>query len=402
VFWQLQRIYGVLPMTNKLVIIGSTGSIGMQALEVCDNLKIQVVGLGAGSNISRLEEQARKYKPSIVSVMDPESGKKLKTRLRDTSTKVVWGLEGMLELVTLPDADTVLTSVVGIAGLLPTLEAIYAKKNIALANKETLVAAGKLVMEAARENGVQILPVDSEHSALFQCLAGNNPGDVEKLILTASGGPFRGFTMKQLEDVTLEQALQHPNWNMGKKITIDSATMMNKGLEVIEAKWLFNIKASRIEILIHPQSMIHSMVLYKDGSIIAQLGAPDMKIPIQLALTWPERKENPFSRTDLTKTNGLTFEKPDPEVFRCIDYAYRAAETGGSMPVVLNGANEVAVSLFLEEKIPFTGIMDLIEQVIENHTLQPEPTIEEIIAADLWSREETIKLYQKMKSNTTK
>jgi len=383
-------------MTDKLVILGSTGSIGLQALEVCENLNIPVAGLGAGSNISVLEEQARKYRPSVVSVMNPEKGKELKIKLQDTSIKVVWGLEGMLELVSMPEADTVLTSVVGIAGLLPTMQAITSGKNIALANKETLVTAGKLVMEAARQKGVKILPVDSEHSALFQSLSGNRPEDVEKLILTASGGPFRGYSKKQLEQVTLKQALKHPNWAMGSKITIDSATMMNKGLEVIEAQWLFNMNISRIEVVIHPQSIIHSMVAYRDGSVIAQMGVPDMRIPIQLALTWPERRDNVFGRVDFTKVTELTFEKPDYEVFRCLKLAFRAAETGGTLPVAMNAANEVAVSLFLQEKIPFTGIMDLIENVMGNHLVHTNPSIDDIIETDTWSREETLRLFSRM------
>ncbi len=384
-------------MTEKLEILGSTGSIGMQALEVCENLNIPVTGLAAGGNIQALEEQARKFRPSVVSVMDPEKGKELQIKLQDTSTKVVWGLEGMLELVSLPEADTVLTSVVGIAGLLPTMQAIASGKNIALANKETLVTAGRLVMEAARQKGVSILPVDSEHSALFQSLSGNRAEDVDKLILTASGGPFRGYSKQQLEQVTLKQALKHPNWAMGSKITIDSATMMNKGLEVIEAQWLFNMDLTGIEVVIHPQSIIHSMVAYKDGSLIAQLGVPDMRIPIQLALTWPERRNNSFGRVDFTKVGTLTFEKPDFEVFRCLKLAFRAAEAGGSLPVVMNAANEVAVSLFLQEKIPFIGIMDLIENVMGNHLLHTNPSIDDIIETDNWAREETMRLFDRMK-----
>ncbi len=384
-------------MTEKLAILGSTGSIGMQALEVCENLNIQVTGLAAGGNIDRLEEQARKFRPSLVSVMDAEKGKDLKIKLQDTSIRVVWGPEGMQELVSLPEASTVLTSVVGIAGLLPTMQAISAGKTIALANKETLVTAGKLVMEAARSRGVTILPVDSEHSALFQSLSGNRAQDVEKLVLTASGGPFRGYTAQQLQEVTLRQALKHPNWAMGSKITIDSATMMNKGLEVIEAQWLFDMELSRIEVLIHPQSIIHSMVAYRDGSLIAQLGAPDMRIPIQLALTWPERRDNGFGRVDFTKVGSLTFEKPDLEVFRCLKLAFRAAEIGGSMPVVMNAANEVAVSLFLQEKIPFVGIMELIENVMGNHSVHTNPSIDDIIETDKWARQETMTLFDHMK-----
>lgn len=385
-------------MTKKLIVLGSTGSIGRQALDVCEKLGgIRVVGLAAGSNISLLEEQARKYKPEIVSVMDPSKGNDLKTRLKDTTTKVVWGLEGMLETAAFGDADTVLTSIVGIAGLLPTMKAIEAGKNIALANKETLVTAGKLVMEAAKRNNVNIFPVDSEHSALFQSLSGNRSQDVDKLILTASGGPFRGYSAKELEKVTLKQALNHPNWSMGNKITIDSATMMNKGLEVIEAKWLFNVELSKIEVLVHPQSIIHSMVSYIDGSIIAQLGVPDMRIPIQLSLTWPERQENSFGRVDFMKLKSLTFEKPEPKVFRCLTFAEQAANTGGSMPTVMNAANEIAVSLFLAGEISFTGIMDLIENVMQNHKMHTNPSLDDIIEADAWGRKETMRLFKRNK-----
>jgi len=382
-------------MTKNLVILGSTGSIGTQALDVCDNINIRVLGLAALENIDKLEIQARKYKPSIVAVMNADQGKELKVRLKDTGIKVVWGIEGIIELVTMPGADTVLTSVVGIAGLIPTIKAIEAGKNIALANKETLVTAGKLVMEAAKRNNIDILPVDSEHIAIFQCLAGNSVENVEKLILTASGGPFRGFSKEQLNNVTVEQALNHPNWSMGKKITIDSATMMNKGFEIIEARWLFDMDLSRIEVVIHPQSIIHSMVVYKDGSIIAQLGASDMRIPIQLSLTWPERFGNNFGRVDFTKIGSLTFEKPDLKVFKCLDFAIQAANTGGSMPVVLNAANEVAVSLFLNGKIRFKAIMDLIESVLNNHRLHIDPSLDDIIEMDRLAREETMKIYER-------
>jgi len=382
-------------MTKNLVILGSTGSIGTQALEVCENINIRVLGLSAFENIDKLEMQARKFRPVIVSVMDPKRGKELKMRLKDTDIKVVWGIEGMIELVTIPGADTVLTSVVGIAGLIPTIKAIEAGKNIALANKETLVTAGKLVMEAAKRNNTDILPVDSEHMAIFQCLAGNRKESVDKLILTASGGPFRGYTEEMLNHVTVEEALNHPNWSMGRKITVDSATMMNKGFEIIEARWLFDIDISRIEVLVHPQSIIHSMVSYKDGSIIAQLGASDMRIPIQLALTWPERFENNYGRVDFTEIGRLTFEKPDLKVFRCLDFAIRAAKTGGSMPAALNAANEVSVSLFLDGKITFRAIADLVESVLDNHRVHINPTLNDIIEVDRLAREETINIYEK-------
>jgi len=382
-------------MTRNLIILGSTGSIGTQALEVCENTGIKVVGLAAAENIDKLEIQARKFRPEIVAVMNPERGKELKIRLKDTGIKVVWGKEGMTELVTFPEADTVLTSVVGIAGLVPTIEAIEAGKNIALANKETLVTAGELVMEAAKRNNISILPVDSEHMAIFQCLAGNRKEDINKILLTASGGPFRGYTEEMLNDVTVEEALKHPNWNMGRKITVDSATMMNKGFEIIEARWLFDIELSRIEVLVHPQSIIHSMVSYKDGSIMAQLGASDMRIPIQLALTWPERLDNNYGKVDFTEVGQLTFEKPDLKVFRCLEYAIRAANIGGSMPAVLNAANEIAVSLFLNGEISFRAIMDMVEWVMENHRVHINPSLNDIIEVDRLAREEALILYEK-------
>jgi 1-deoxy-D-xylulose-5-phosphate reductoisomerase len=306
---------------------------------------------------------------------------------------VVYGLEGIIELAEFPGADTVLTSVVGIAGLIPTIKAIESGKNIALANKETLVTAGRLVMEAAKSRNIRIMPVDSEHSALFQSMSGNRKQDIEKLILTASGGPFRGFTSEQLKEVTIEQALKHPNWTMGSKITIDSATMMNKGLEVIEAKWLFDIDLPGIEVLIHPQSIIHSMVSYVDGSIIAQMGVPDMRIPIQYALTWPCRVKNNIERVDFCKINTFTFEKPDIKVFRCLSFAYKAAEIGGSMPSAMNAANEVAVSLFLQGQIKFMDIMDIIENVMDNHKVIVDPSLDDIIDVDRWAREEVMRLY---------
>ncbi len=380
-------------MAKALIIIGSTGSIGSQALDVCERLNIRVVGLAAGSNISVLEKQARKYNPLIVAVMDPEKGSDLKQRLSDTPIKVVYGLEGIIELAEFPGADTVLTSVVGIAGLIPTIKAIESGKNIALANKETLVTAGRLVMEAAKSRNIRIMPVDSEHSALFQSMSGNRKQDIEKLILTASGGPFRGFTSEQLKEVTIEQALKHPNWTMGSKITIDSATMMNKGLEVIEAKWLFDIDLPGIEVLIHPQSIIHSMVSYVDGSIIAQMGVPDMRIPIQYALTWPCRVKNNIERVDFCKINTFTFEKPNIKVFRCLSFAYKAAEIGGSMASAMNAANEVAVSLFLQGQIKFMDIMDIIENVMDNHKVIVDPSLDDIIDVDRWAREEVMRLY---------
>lgn len=374
-------------MVKGLSLLGSTGSIGVQALDVCENLQIKVVSLIANSNGKLMEEQIRRFHPKVAALFNEHAAESLKVAVRDTDTKILKGLQGVLEAVVHTDADTVLTSVVGIAGLLPTMAAIEAGKNIALSNKETLVTAGSLVMKAVKQKGVTLLPVDSEHSAIFQSLAGNRAKDVSKLILTASGGPFRGYTREQLENVTLRQALNHPNWSMGSKITIDSATMMNKGLEVIEAMWLFDIPVSQIEVVVHPQSIIHSMVAYQDGSIMAQLGAPDMRIPIQLALTWPKRFENPFNRVDFTEQSQLTFEKPDFETFRPLKLAYEAGKIGGTMPCAMNAANEVAVELFLKEKITFLQIAELIERVMDAHSVNSKPVLNDIIDTDRASRE---------------
>lgn len=374
-------------MIEGLCILGSTGSIGSQTLNVCENLKINVVSLIANSNHKAMEEQIRRHKPKVAALLDERAAGLLKQAVTDTNTKVLTGEAGVLEAVTHFDADTVLTSVVGIAGLLPTVAAIKAGKNIALSNKETLVTAGSIITELIKEKGVRLFPVDSEHSAIFQCLAGNRKKDVEKIILTASGGPFRGYTEKQLEKVTVEQALNHPNWSMGNKITIDSATMMNKGLEIIEAMWLFNIPASDIEIVVHPESIIHSMVAFKDGSIMAQMGAPDMRIPIQLALTWPDRKENPFRRIDFNKLKTLSFSQPDYDTFRALKLAYKAAEIGGTLPCAMNAANEVAVELFLKGKITFLQIAELISLVMSSHIVNTKPVLDDIIDTDRKSRE---------------
>lgn len=373
-------------MVKNISILGSTGSIGTQALDVARNLGIGVVALAAGSNIELLEKQAREFKPRIVAVRDAKAALELERRLCGLGVEVYSGDEGIKTAVTTEDADTVVTSVVGIAGLVPTLDAIRSGKNIALANKETLVTAGALVMEEARRKGVQILPVDSEHSAIFQCLAGGRDRDVERLIITASGGPFRGLPVDELKKVTRDQALRHPNWCMGNKITIDSATLMNKGLEVIEARWLFDIQPQKINVLVHPQSIVHSMVEYVDGSVMAQLGPPDMRIAIQLALTWPERCRNPFSKLDLLKTGRLTFEEPDLSAFLCLKLAYDALQAGGTMPAVLNGANEIAVGLFLEEKIGFLDIPAIIEIVMEKHAMNTKPSLDDIIEVDAWAR----------------
>ena len=374
-------------MVKGLSILGSTGSIGVQALEVCENLNINVVSIAANSNVKLMEEQIRRFRPKVAALFDEKAACELEILVGDTDTKVLKGLSGVLEAVTHPDADTVLTSVVGIAGLIPTIAAIEAGKNIALSNKETLVTSGELVMEAARKKGISIFPVDSEHSAIFQCLAGNREKDVSRLILTASGGPFRGYTKEQLEKVTVDQALKHPNWSMGSKITIDSATLMNKGLEVIEAMWLFNMPVSKIDVIVHPQSIIHSMVEYTDGSVMAQLGAPDMRVPIQLALTWPERMANPFKKLDFSNLSALTFEKPDMNSFRALELAYKAAIIGGTMPCAMNAANEVAVDLFLKGKITFLQITELIERVMDAHSVNSQPVLNDIIDTDREARE---------------
>lgn len=368
-------------------ILGSTGSIGKQALEVCESLGLNIISLIAGSNASLLEEQVRKYRPLVAALYDEEAASGLRSSVADLPCRVLGGMNGIIEAVTLRETDTVLTSVVGIAGLVPTIAAIEAGKNIALSNKETLVTAGSIVMEKARENGVEILPVDSEHSAIFQCLAGNRREDAKKIILTASGGPFRGFTPQRMRKVTPEQALRHPNWSMGDKITIDSASLMNKGLEVIEAMWLFGMKPDDIEVVIHKESIIHSMVEFVDGSVMAQLGAPDMRIPIQLALTWPERAANSFRRISLTEIGSLTFEKPDMEAFPCLGLAYRAAGTGGTLPAAMNAANEVAVASFLKREIGFCQIPEIIGQVMEEHRVNTRPSLDDIIDTDLTSRE---------------
>lgn len=373
-------------MTKSISILGSTGSIGVQTLDVARNLGIKVAGLAANTSIDKLESQAREFLPEIVAVGDENLAKVLAQKLEDLDIEVIGGIEGFKRVASIESIDTVVTSIVGIAGLIPTMEAIKNKKNIALANKETLVTAGEIVMSEALKAGVEILPVDSEHSAIFQSLMGNNIEDISKIILTASGGPFRGKSSKELENVTLAEALKHPNWSMGSKITIDSATLMNKGLEVIEAKWLFGMDAEKIEVIVHPQSIIHSMVEYVDGSIIAQLGSPDMRLPIQFALTYPDRKYNNFSKLDLLKCGSLTFEEPDMETFPCLKLAFEALRIGATMPAVMNAANEEAVGLLLKEKIKFIDIPKVIEKVMSKHIIIDNPTIEDILHVDLWAR----------------
>lgn len=377
-------------MSRKIAILGSTGSIGTQTLDVAKhNGDIEIVGLSANSNITLLEEQIKQFKPQLVCVMQEDKARELEKSIQEQKlpTKVVTGLNGLIAVATLADAQIIVTAVVGMIGLVPTVEAIKAGKTIALANKETLVAAGELVMSLAKGKGVSILPVDSEHSAIFQSLRGNSHESIDKLLLTASGGPFRAFTKEQLQNVTVEQALKHPNWVMGSKITIDSATLMNKGLEVIEAKHLFDVKPSEIDVVVHKESIIHSMVAYKDGSVMAQLGMPDMRHPISYALYYPERKESPFiERLDLIKIASLSFEAPRKDAFPCLQYAYDALEIGGTMTAVLNGANEEIVASFLKKKIGFMQIPELIHRVMEKHICINRPSLEEILECDKWAR----------------
>ncbi len=363
-------------MTEKLTILGSTGSIGTQALDVVDMRGYEVVALTADSNYKLLEEQIRKYKPKFAALSNEEAAKTLRTLVADTDTKVLSGKEGIIECARLGDSDTVLNSIVGIAGLAPTVAAISEGRNIALANKETLVAGGRIVMDKAKEKGVAILPVDSEHSAIFQCLQGmNKKAELKSIILTASGGPFFGKTKDELRDVTVAQALKHPNWEMGAKITVDSASMMNKGLELIEAVWLFDIAPDKVDIVVHRESIIHSLIEYNDNSVIAQLGVPDMRIPIQYALTYPDRFPSPVKKLNLWDYQNLTFYKPDYETFRCLELCRQAIAKGGLYPCVANGANEMANELFRKGEIGFLEIADKVQLAMEavedkkNHTL---------------------------------
>ncbi|MCL2699750.1 MAG: 1-deoxy-D-xylulose-5-phosphate reductoisomerase [Defluviitaleaceae bacterium] len=376
-------------MAQRISILGSTGSIGVQTLGVADNLGATVAALTAHSNIDLLEQQARKYRPEIVAVMDIPSAVELRKRLAGSGITVEQGIEGVIAAAAVSSADIVVNALVGGIGIRPTVAAIEAGKDIALANKETLVAAGEAITRLATERKVAIRPIDSEHSAIFQCLQGSHTADaVEKIYLTASGGPFRGKSREMLENVTPSDALKHPNWDMGAKITIDSATMMNKGLEVIEAKWLFGIDLDRISVLVHPQSIIHSMVEFRDGAVMAQLGEPDMRVPISYALTYPDRARTDFPRIDFLKSNSLTFEKPDLDAFPCLRLAYEAAKAGGCLPAVMNAANEAAVGLFLENKISFLRIPLLIEKAMGAYTLKDAPDIAAVLAADEWGREE--------------
>ena len=370
---------------GRVSVLGSTGSIGTQTLDVCEKLGIKVSAIAAGKNIKLLEQQARKFAPDIVSVLDEEAAAELRVRLADTPCKVLSGEGGTVEAACTPDTKTVVTAVVGTAGLIPTVEAVKEKKRIALANKETLVCAGNIVMKMAEECGSEIIPVDSEHSAIFQSMDNRGGVKPERVILTASGGPFRGKTYDEIKNAPPEAALKHPNWSMGAKVTIDSASMMNKGLEFIEAMHLFGVAPDNIDVVVHPQSIVHSAVMFKDGSVIAQLGVPDMRIPIQYAITYPNREVSPVKKLDLCEYGGLTFEKPDLDTFRCLKLAMKTARMGGVSCAVMNAANEIAVQLYLKKIISFGGIYETVAPAVENIT-GSEESLEEIIAADKSAR----------------
>lgn len=373
---------------RNIAILGSTGSIGTQTLEIVrENNDLNVVSIAAKSSINKLEEQVREFKPDIVCVYDEKAASQFKVMISDTNTTVVSGMEGLIEAATYKSAELVVTAFVGMIGIVPTVEAIKAGKDIALANKETLVTAGHIVMDLAKKNNVKILPVDSEHSAIFQSLNGENSKEIDKILLTASGGPFRTKTKDDLKTVTLEDALKHPNWSMGRKITIDSATMVNKGLEVLEAKWLFDVDVDNIQVVVQPQSIIHSMVQFNDGAVIAQLGVPDMKLPIQYAIYYPERRYLSGDRLDFGKIGQITFEDPDFEKFKGLELAYESGRIGGSMPTVLNAANEKAVAMFLNRKIGYLEIADIIEYCMSKHNTIENPTIEQILEIENWVNE---------------
>lgn len=368
---------------KKIAILGSTGSIGTQTLEVVRaNKDIEVTALAAGSNIDLLEKQIREFSPKIAAVWNEEKAKELKDRVRDLDIRVESGMDGLLAVATELSAEIVVTAVVGMIGIRPTIAAMNAGKDIALANKETLVTAGHIIMPLAKEKHVRILPVDSEHSAIFQSLNGETGNKIHKILLTASGGPFRGWTREQMKGVQVEDALKHPNWTMGRKITIDSSTMVNKGLEVMEARWLFGVEMDQVQVVVQPQSVIHSMVEYEDGAVIAQLGTPDMKIPIQYALYYPERRFLAGDRLDFAKLAQITFEAPDFENFHGLSLAYKAGRRGGTLPTVFNAANERAVQKFLDREIGYLTITDMIEAAMEHHTVKENPTVEEILAAE--------------------
>ena len=378
---------------KKISLLGSTGSIGANVLDVIERNpeKFQIFGMSAGNNVDLFAKQIRKFKPRVVALFDTKKIPTLKEQIADLDIEILSGEEGSIAIATLPEADVVVSGVMGSAGLLPAIHALKSGKNLALANKETLVIAGELVLREAKKTNSQIIPIDSEHSAIFQVLNGEKKEQVKKIILTASGGPFRTFSFDQMETVTVKDALEHPNWDMGAKITIDSSTMMNKGLEYIEAKWLFGVNTP-VEIIVHAQSIIHSMIEFVDTSIIAQLGIPDMRVPIAYALTYPDRFECDLPSLDLTTMGNLTFEAPDFERFPCLRLAIDAMEIGKTMPAVLNAANEIAVQAFLEELIPYKDIAELIRMVMQNHNPSPLKELQDILIADRWAREETTKL----------
>lgn len=368
---------------KKIAILGSTGSIGTQTLEVVrEQQDIQVTALAAGNNIQRLEAQIREFHPVLAAVWEEERAKELREKVKDLDVKIVSGMDGLIEVAVQQDAEILVTAIVGMIGILPTMEGIRAGKDIALANKETLVTAGHLIMPLAKEYGVSILPVDSEHSAIFQSLQGGEHRAIHKILLTASGGPFRGKKREELLDIQVEDALKHPNWEMGRKITIDSSTMVNKGLEVIEAKWLFDVSVDQIQVVVQPQSIIHSMVEYVDGAVIAQLGTPDMKLPIQYALYYPERRYLPGDRLDFETLSRITFERPDMETFYGLKLAYEAGRTGGSLPTVFNAANERAVAMFLDRQIGYLQIPEIIAGCMQAHKVIANPTVEEILQTE--------------------
>lgn len=365
---------------KKIAILGSTGSIGTQTLEVVrENKDIEVLGIAAGNNTLLLEKQIREFHPQLAAVWSEDKAAELRVKVSDTGTRIVSGMEGLIEVSTMEGTEILVTAIVGMIGLRPTIEAIKAKKHIALANKETLVTAGHLIMPLAKEMGVKILPVDSEHSAIFQSMQGNEAKAVKKILLTASGGPFRGKTQEELMEIRVEDALKHPNWSMGQKITIDSSTLANKGLEVIEAKWLFGVDVDDVQVVIQPQSIIHSMVEYVDGAIIAELGTPDMKLPIQYALYYPERRFLPGDRVDFWNLGKLEFEKPDMDTFYALKLAYEAGRKGGSLPTVFNASNELAVSMFLNREVKYLEIMEIIEDCMKAHKIIENPSLEQIL-----------------------
>ena len=382
-----------MTLEKTVSILGSTGSIGTQSLTVCQKQGYPVYALTAHSNWKLLEQQIRQYRPRYAALTDPQAAKELKDRVQDTATEVLSGMEGVLQIAADPQQDTVLNAMMGVAGLLPTVTAIEAGNNVALANKETLVAGGKLVMGLAKQKGIRLTPIDSEHSAIFQCLQGNEAKSIKRLIITASGGPFYGKTREELRGVKKEQALKHPNWSMGAKITIDSSTLMNKGLEFIEAMWLFSMPPEKIDIVVHPQSIIHSMVQFEDGAVIAQLGIPDMKLPIAYAFSFPTRMRSMAPRLDFNQYSTLTFEEPDMERFRNLAFAFEAARQGGNMPCILNAANEVVVAAFLQDRIGFLQMSDVIERTMRKASFIVNPSYEDYVATDTEARRLAAELF---------